>query len=277
MSVAKWVGYPRSYTPGRNRQIQFVCLHYTAGSEGPTSAENGAAYDKQRTDGTSAHCYVDSNSVVREVPDNDRAHTARHRANEIGLHLEICGTRQTRAQWLDDVSRATLRNAAKMVAEWCELYDIPVRRLSVAQTRAAYYAAPGSRPKGIIEHGDATRAFPEDGGDHTDVGPEFPWDVFMPMVNEEMGTDMPTADEVVNALLNRKLGATGPSVGVALQDGYARSGLLLNEVAAIKAAVAKLNADTIAAGVVAKLPADADAVAISTATVNAIKAALREV
>ena len=53
----KWVGPPRSYTKGRARQLRYVTLHYTAGSEGPTSAENGAAYDKARTDGTSCHLF----------------------------------------------------------------------------------------------------------------------------------------------------------------------------------------------------------------------------
>lgn len=181
----KWAGYPRSYTSGRRRPIQFIVLHYTAGAEGPETAEAGASYDKRRTDGTSTHYFTDSlGPPVQEVPDGDRAHSARFHGNEIGVQIEICGTRQTRAQWLDATSTATLRTTAELTAMLCRRHDLPVRRLTTAQTRAAYYAAAGSRPKGITDHNACTFAFPEDGGDHTDVGPAFPWDVFMGWVQE---------------------------------------------------------------------------------------------
>jgi N-acetyl-anhydromuramyl-L-alanine amidase AmpD len=200
--VDVWVGYPRSYTKGRMRAAQYVTLHYTAGSEGPTSAENGAAYDKSRTDGTSCHAFVDSAGLpCREVPDGDRSHSALWHGNEIGIHIEICGTRQTRAQWLDNTSMATLDYAAALVADICKRHGFPLKRLSVSETRAAYYAAAGSRPKGINDHATITAAYPEDGGDHTDVGPEFPWDVFMDLVREasEDGMD---AEETCDANWN---------------------------------------------------------------------------
>lgn len=178
-----WVGYPRSYTPGRARAPQFVTLHYTAGSEGPTSAEAGVAFDKSRTDGTSCHAFFDSlGPGLQEVPFGDRSHSAFFHGNEIGIHFEICGTIQTREQWLDDTSLSTLRTCAEAVRYVCDLYGWPKRRLTIDETRAAYYAPEGSRPCGINDHNTITQAFPEDPGTHTDVGPEFPWDVFMDMV-----------------------------------------------------------------------------------------------
>jgi N-acetyl-anhydromuramyl-L-alanine amidase AmpD len=194
MSVAYWAGYPKSYTPGRARAIQYIVVHVTVGPEGPNSAENGVAYDKTRTDGTSTHVFVDSNTVAREVPDGDRAHAARYHGNEIGLQMEICSYVQNAAQWADATSQATLRLAAKMAAEWCTIHGIPVRRLSVNEVSAAYYNSSGSRPKGICGHVDVTHAYPEDGGTHTDPGAEFPWSQFLQMVQQEMsgGTvDMP--------------------------------------------------------------------------------------
>jgi hypothetical protein len=65
----------------------------------------------------------------------------------------------------------------------------------VAETRAAWDNFP-SGPKGIVGHVDCTKAYPEDGGDHTDPGPEFPWDVFLDLVKQEMtgDEDMTKAD-----------------------------------------------------------------------------------
>lgn len=176
-----WVGYPRSYTAGRARPVQYVVLHYTAGSEGPSSAEGGAQYDKNRTDGTSCHAFFDSQGPgLQEVPFGDRSHSAFFYGNEIGVHYEICGTVQTRAQWLDPVSLATLRTCAAAVAYACDTLGLPRRRLSVDEVRAAYNAPAGQRPAGICDHAAITAAYGL--GDHTDVGTEFPWDVFMQMV-----------------------------------------------------------------------------------------------
>jgi N-acetyl-anhydromuramyl-L-alanine amidase AmpD len=88
------------------------------------------------------------------------------------------------------VSRATLQRTAALVAELCRRHKIPAVRLTVAQTRAAYYAAASSRPKGINDHATVTAAYPEDNGTHTDLGPEFPWDVFMQMVTEDSMSEM---------------------------------------------------------------------------------------
>lgn len=221
MSIGVWVGSPRAYTKGRKMPIQFVAVHHTAGSEGPTSAEAGAAYDKTRTDGTSTHVFVDSNSVAVEVLDTDRANHARAHGNEIGLGMELCGTLQTRAQWLDAVSLATLRNAAVWSAEKVVAYGLPIRRLSVAETRAAYYSPAAARPKGFAGHVDITNAFPEDGGDHTDPGPEFPWDVFLGLVTDATrqligGTNMPKL-----VIINDGPGGKGATYKT---DGLVRAG-----------------------------------------------------
>jgi N-acetyl-anhydromuramyl-L-alanine amidase AmpD len=207
--VSIWAGYAASYTPGRARPIQFVTLHYTAGSEGPLSAEGGVAYDKRRSDGTSCHYFTDSQGpALQEVPDGDRSHSARWHGNEIGIHIEICGTVQTRAQWLDPVSLATLTTTAELVRELCDRHGLEKRRLTVAETRAAYYGK--TKPTGINDHYSCTYAFPEDGGDHTDVGPEFPWDVFMEMVTE--GGDMADSDLVQGDAWRTHCMATGEQV-----------------------------------------------------------------
>jgi hypothetical protein len=178
-----WAGYPKSYTPGRARAPKLCVIHYTAGNAGPTAAEAGVDYDKRRTDGTSCHIFADSlGTPLMEVPLGDRSHSAYFHGNEIGVHIETCDTVQSRAGWLDAVSYPTIVNAAGTARWVCDTLGLPLRRMTVAQVREAYY---GSDPGGICDHWDVTRAFPEDGGNHTDMGPEFPWDVFMELVLDQ--------------------------------------------------------------------------------------------
>jgi hypothetical protein len=188
MTEILWVGYPnrKGWTAGRQRAVQVIILHYTAGSEGPRSAESGHAYDVTRTDGTSCGYFTDSlGPALQEVPDSDRSHGARFHGNEIGINVELCGTVQTRSQWLDPVSLATLRTTAGLCAILIARHSLAFRRLSTAELRRAYYT--DRTLTGIVDHGQCTAAFPEDGGTHTDLGANFPWDVFMGMVAEALG------------------------------------------------------------------------------------------
>lgn len=164
---------PKSWSSGRpGGPPRFIVIHYTAGAEGPQAAENGVAYDQRRTDGTSSHFYSDSSGIIQCVDTNDRAHTAKYYGNLWGIHIEQCGTQQTRAQWLDPVSRETIRNTAKIVAWAMKAHNIPLARLVGAQMRTG---------KGEGGHGDVTIGFPEDNGSHMDpdgnLTGSYPWDV----------------------------------------------------------------------------------------------------
>lgn len=172
---------PRSYSPGRpSGPPRLIVVHYTAGSEGPSSAEDGAAEDQRRTDGTSAHYYVDQDSVVQCVYTWDRAHTALWNGNQAGIHYELCGTRQTAEQWADAASTATIRSAAEIMRRDMVRYGIPAVRLTPTQVRAG--------AKGLCGHADVTAAFPEDGGTHADPGPEFPWDTLLGLLGADGAT-----------------------------------------------------------------------------------------
>jgi N-acetyl-anhydromuramyl-L-alanine amidase AmpD len=177
--IAKWVGHPRSYTSGRKSgQPSVIVIHTTDGHEGPNDAENGAAYDKRRTDGTSTHYFVDSNSIVQEVEHKDESHAARSHGNDIGIQIEVCGlASQSSAQWADPVSKATLENLARLVVAIRKTGNFgPVARLTPSQVRQAWN---GGKVRGICGHIDITKAFPEDNGTHTDPGSNFPWSAFL--------------------------------------------------------------------------------------------------
>lgn len=186
VAIARWVGPPRSYTSGRKSgQPSVIIIHTTDGSEGSDSAENGAAYDKRRTDGTSTHFFVDSDSILQEVELKDEAHAARQHGNDIGIQIEICGKAgQSANQWADEDSAATLENVARLCVALRRTGNYPLSRLTGQYLREAWTS--GS-PRGFCGHVDVTYAFPEDKGTHTDPGKAFPWTWLFKRITELEG------------------------------------------------------------------------------------------
>lgn len=170
-----WVP-PRSWTDANRTSVQLIVIHTTEGSAHARSAEDGAAYDQRRTDGTSTHYFHDSDSTIQCVRTADQAHTARTQGNRRGIHHELCG--RTTIDWTGAYAQAMLRRAAKQCARDATKWGIPVRRLTSAQV--------ASGEKGLCGHVEITRAFPADGGTHTDPGPNFPWSLFLDLVRAEM-------------------------------------------------------------------------------------------
>lgn len=180
--------WPKAYGESREGRgwslplPRLIVVHYTAGSESITSAENGAGYDQIRIDGVSAHYYCDPDSIVQCVPTWMRSNTAFRNGNTLGIHYELTGTLQTRDQWLDTNSREIIRRAAKQMARDAAKWNIPLRKLTPSQVRAGEL--------GYAGHADITYAFPEDGGSHLDPGVTFPWDVLFADITEaQKGTD----------------------------------------------------------------------------------------
>lgn len=206
---------PASYTRGRGTFIgspRVIVIHYTAGSEGPTAAEDGAAYDRRRTDGTSCHFFTDRNTIGQEVDTSDRSHSALYNGNGIGIHIEQCGTRQTRAQWLDDASYATIRNTAKVCAWAMKAHNIPLIKLTDRQVRAG---------RGIAGHADITHGFPEDGGTHEDPGTEYPWDILFQEIKAILeGDDVPLTDADVEKIWSYQPAGKFPNAGQAVDQTY---------------------------------------------------------
>jgi hypothetical protein len=91
---------------------------------------------------------------------------------------------QTRAEWLDGYSRECIRIAARYTVDKCRLDDIPLVRKSWQQI------AVGER--GYCDHYTISLAFKK--SDHTDVGPNFPWDVFAADIDAIVNPPQPTPD-----------------------------------------------------------------------------------
>jgi N-acetyl-anhydromuramyl-L-alanine amidase AmpD len=162
---------PRSYTGGRKSgQPTVIFIHTTEGGEGRTSAEDGAAYDARRDDGTSTHFFVDQDTTIQCVLTTDEAHAARSHGNDVGIQIEVCGKAgQSAAQWADAASAGALEQAARLAVALRKQRPgrFPLVNLTPQQLRAGQH--------GFAEHYDATRAWPEDNGSHSDPGPNFPW------------------------------------------------------------------------------------------------------
>lgn len=208
---------PASWTRGRVTRPRLIVIHATQGSERATSAEDGAAYDARRTDGTSTHYFHDATSSVQCVYTSDTAHAALRTGNRIGIHHELCGrAEQSAEQWADPASAATLVNAARIAARDAKRWGIPVRRLTAAQVRAGM--------AGFCGHREITDAFPEDHGTHWDPGPHFPWPWFLTLVagfaNQPPPATTPPATDVnrertrsiVKALPTLRQGSAGTPV-----------------------------------------------------------------
>lgn len=198
-----WVK-PRSYTEATRARVQLIVIHTTEGSAHAGSAEDGAAYDARRTDGTSAHYYVDSDSLVQCVRTRDIAHTAMQQGNKRGIHYELCGRAAWSADtWAGEYATAMLKRAARQAARDAWEWSIPIRRVTIGQMRMD--------EKGFCGHDDIRLAWGQT--THTDPGRNFPWKRFIGMVQEEYdnmyapkpvnGDEMPTAAEVVNEFEKR--------------------------------------------------------------------------
>ena len=144
---------------------------------------NRAKY--QEVAGSSYTILVGLSKTLRANDDNYIPWAAAQTGNRIGLHLSFLAyAASTRAEWLR--YRSQLELAAEVVADWCQRYGIPAVKITPEQLQRGQ--------RGICGHYDISLAWRET--DHTDPGPNFPWDEFLEMVanrlrpSEEKGQTM---------------------------------------------------------------------------------------
>lgn len=161
---------------GTRRKVRVVVVHVMEFFERATAAEEIARDFANRPESNkgSAHVCVDNDSEVQCVKDNDVAYAAPG-CNADGIQVELSGYgRQTRDQWLDDYGMQLLARGAEVVAQYCLKYDIPPKHLTNDELRFGQ--------KGVVGHAQVSEVYRK--SDHTDPGPNFPWDVFMGFVDE---------------------------------------------------------------------------------------------
>lgn len=160
------------------REVLWIVIHSMEAPESEGRARQVARYFQHPTRPGSSHLTIDNKEIIQCVRDNDIAAGAVG-ANQKGIHIEQPGfAKESREEWLDDYSKATIELVAEATAQYCLKYDIPVRKIEAADLKAG--------TKGICGHADVSRAFPGTG--HTDPGQHYPWDYLIERVQAHYET-----------------------------------------------------------------------------------------
>lgn len=263
-----YAGPPASYIRERTTK-RWVVIHST---QNDASAEGEASYATRRSDGVSFHYAVDADSIVQSL---DTAYGAHHvgssTGNRGGIAYECVGfAAWSRSTWLDRLAWPLL---ARQIRLDCADHGITPRLLTVEQIKAG--------TSGIITHNQARLAW--GGTDHTDPGPGFPLDYLVQLVTEE--DDMPTAAEIVDELLSRRIPPNawsierwgmredGYSVGTYLLGAYTTSRAAWEDV---RAASAELEAQVAGLSTLVQRLAAAPGVQLTAEQLEQLTAAVRE-
>lgn len=157
-------------SPGHNKPIHRIVIHSTVSPSKPGQAHVVARYFQTVAAGGSAHYVVDPLEVVQSVLDDEIAWHAPPNANSLGVEMCDMPSRLP-GRWVLPGPRAVLRRTARLTAELCLAYGVPMDKLTVADLKAGRH--------GICGHADVSQAFHQ--STHWDPG-YFPWRRFLKLV-----------------------------------------------------------------------------------------------
>lgn len=178
-----------SRSPRGGARVRNFLLHT---QEGNGSAESLAAYLNNPDNGVSYHYTIDNSVTVCAVVDTAWASWSVLNANPFTINLCFAGSKASwsRKQWLDNMGDAI------DVAAYLAVLDCDQYRFATDVITPPYYTGDG-----ISDHRYVTDQLGI--GTHTDVGPNFPWDVFEAAVikySDGEKDDMPSAEEIAKAV-----------------------------------------------------------------------------
>lgn len=155
----------------RSRQPINFFIHT---EEGNGTAKSLAEYC-QGQNGVSYH-YTLRDRIVYDVVDTDLYSWSVLSANVFSINLCFAGSRAafTRAEWL--AREGDIEIAAYLAVQDCRKYGMSTEVLPPRPGQQGGEVYAGNPRGGISDHNYVTRELGI--GNHTDVGPNFPWDVF---------------------------------------------------------------------------------------------------
>lgn len=176
---ADYQEYPKwspSSSPRNGAKVDLFLLHTQEGGGGDHAADDLAGFLCNPANQVSYHYTVstasDGGTTVVDVVDTDQASWSVLSANSRSINLCFAGSRAswTRDQWMGQAHAIDV--AAYLAVQDCRKYGIPI----------VVNPPPYKQQPGISDHAYVTKVLKD--GTHTDVGPNFPWDVFTSAVTK---------------------------------------------------------------------------------------------
>jgi hypothetical protein len=173
------IGTCQNYEPRGGTPVDLFIIHTEEG--GSNDAFALASFLDSTAGGSnpvSYHYAVDNSVNVVDVIDTDFASWSVLSANDRSINLCFAGStvNWSRDEWLSNMGDG-IRVAAWLAVQDCHKYAIPI----------VVNAPPYQLESGITDHKYVTQILRI--GTHSDVGPNFPWDVFAGYVNEYVTPD----------------------------------------------------------------------------------------
>lgn len=236
----------RNDYPDQDGRKYGMAIHNTSNDASDTQE---ASYATRRTDGVSSHFYVDDNSVTQSLDTRDKAgHAGSGIGNENSISWEFSGANgKSRQWWLDNIAWDQVGQVmAYLIKNDPDFRDFQVRRATTREMQI------NPKIKAFYGHDDMRRAW--GGTDHTDPGPNFPWDKLISSVNKYLEDDVayrdwPAADraalvnDVAEAVAKRPNPTSKVALGTMVRQDWAARGIpqeVLVEVTVLRAQIAGL-------------------------------------
>lgn len=168
-----YAGPAAHYSNRNNIPVSRIVIHGTVSPCKVGMAKIIARYFRTTDRFASAHYVVDPGETLQVVYDSKVAYHAPPNDGSIGVEIcdEVVGGIE---RWLNRPHRRALRRTARLTAEGCLAWDVPIKRIGPKALR--------SGERGICGHADVSKAWGQT--NHWDPG-AFPWRRFLRMVKEE--------------------------------------------------------------------------------------------
>lgn len=177
--------------------IRLFVLHT---QEGNGNAQSLMDYCANPSRGVGYHFYIDNATCIQGVNTDDASWSVMD-ANSYCINMCFAGSRaaQSREVWLRDFGNA-IDYAAKMFVELAKKYN-PLDPIVIGHAELRAGKSGGTDHNGITAMGI---------GNHTDCGPNFPWDVYSAAVKKyATGQNIPVIVNVIDEELKRIGGEAG--------------------------------------------------------------------